>query len=61
MLDRHLEPDDNIEYRCECGECVGCNNDWEFDLSEPSEREIAIAEHNYECLVYNERDRMIWR
>jgi len=53
MLDRHLEPDDlppakPIYY------------DIDF-LEEPSEEELRIAEYNYECLVYNEPEKRIWR
>lgn len=61
MLNRHLEPDFDIGFRCECGECEGCINNWEFGFrdEEPTERQLAIAEFNYECLVYNELEKVI--
>lgn len=52
MLDRYLEPDVSIEYTDDTNEC--CHD-------EPTEEEIRIAEFNYECMVYNELDRRIWR
>lgn len=55
MLDIHLEPDDDFEY-----EEMECDDDFDFD-DEPTERDIEIAVHNYECLVYNEPERRIWR
>lgn len=55
MLDIHLEPDVEIRFSRLFSEHV---DDIE---SEPSDEEIEIALHNYECSVCNELDLRIWR
>lgn len=53
MLDAHLEPDYRTFKRRDV-------EDFYLD-TEPTEEEIRIAEHNYECKVYGEPEKMIWR
>jgi len=54
MLDIHLEPDDLIRY-------AQIFSEYFDDIEkEPSDEEIEIALHNYECSVYNELDKRIW-
>lgn len=56
MLDRHLEPDDEPFEDEDIEE-----PDFDFD-DETSEEDMAVAEFNYECLVYGEPERRIaWR
>ena len=55
MLDTHLEPDEKIRYGRIFSEY------FDDTKEEPSDQEIEIALHNYECSVYNELDQRIWR
>jgi len=55
MLDKHLEPDCESRYARIFSEYFDDIED------QPSDQEIEIALHNYECSVYNELDLRIWR
>lgn len=52
MMDHLIEPDPDIEYRCECGECLACVRDWEFYFNEPSKEKILKGEARYEKMIY---------
>ncbi len=53
MLDRHLEPDEDDPF----------DEDEDPDLEDDEDEYlVAIAEHNYECLIYREPElKIIWR
>lgn len=48
----------SIDFRCECGECEGCCKNWEWKHdSFTLEEGVKLAEHNYECQVFNELEK----
>jgi hypothetical protein len=59
MLDINLEPDLPVRYRYPYP--YPFLDPMDLLAEAPSDEEIEIALHNYECMVYNELDLRIWR